>query len=310
MRQPAIEKLNYFYKKTFADLNAYIKHLGKIEAFVSINGYSLLINSSDLESDGSIKMDYNIGFNSTVVIPEILEDFSCSLLLFQNAFFKQSKQILRNTLELIVQFLYTDFLIKAGRITESEWAKRDKGVSRIFDIANELEKLPEYDTKTIREIKKVYNLLNASTHSHKNYLNTTATPRLAVNEVFGIDHTAVVDTKIIFLLCLQNTARLLVSFYKSLPHDALVDLLIKELRDLLLKMDIYAEDIENYKKGNFENGEGVLIFRKYMKLANGKDVLYTYKADRTIEYPSKIKGFQSEYKLIYQRIDEQLCQKK
>lgn len=306
MREVVKEKLDYFYKTTFDDLSDYIKSLNNIDFYVSMNGSDLLLNSKDKDSSGWIKMDNNIGFNTTLVVPEIFEDFSCSLVLFQNAYFKQSKQILRNTLELTIQLLYTNHLIKENRVAESEWIKRERGVSRIFDIANELEKTSIYETKIIREIKKVYNLLNASTHSHKNYLNTIATPRIGVNEVFGIDHTEVINTKIIFLLCIQNILMLLISFYKNQSSDYWVDVIIKEIGDVLLKIHKHSKDIENYKKGDYENGEGILIFRKNMKLSNNKNVLYTYKANRKIEYPTKFKGLSSEFKLIYKRIDEQL----
>lgn len=134
----------------------------------------------------------------------------------------------------------------------------------------------------------MYNLLNAVTHSHKRHLNTLTTPRNEFCGIVRVDHTEVANTRMIYLICMQNVLNLIAAYYKNNRLDNGVDRIIKNLEAVLIAIGRHSIHIENYKKGDYENGAGVLIFRKEMLLMNGKSVLYTIRPIEKLKFCLKL----------------------
>lgn len=130
----------------FDELSGYTESLNSIEYYVTIS-------SKVIKASSRVNTFHLMGINALYLLPEIFDDLSCALVLFHCGYFKQSKQVLRNTLELVVQFVYVDLLIQENRIADNGWVKKQKGVSRIFDMIKELEKTPFYKI-TILQLRK------------------------------------------------------------------------------------------------------------------------------------------------------------
>lgn len=307
MRKTVTDKIQYFYNDRIQHLESIYKELLYLEFNISMIGTSELLNSSNGEE--TIILNKTIGYNSQLIIPEIFEDLNCSLDLIKSAYFKQSNQILRNTLELITQLLYTESILNEGTDI-SPWTNGTRGVESLLKMTEYLkEKIsPEYKYR-IKEIEKFYNLLNRSTHSHKNQLNIKGIGKFDKFGVFGFEYSQFDNSFIIHLCCLDIILDILKHFYSKFTSDFFTTELIKKINSICDNLKIYTDEIENYKKGDYEKGEGYLIFKKHMTI-KGTSLLYSYKANNKIHWVSKNKGKKSDYKIISNEIDKELIKKK
>ncbi|GGK64069.1 hypothetical protein ACD591_01120 [Rufibacter glacialis] len=307
MREIVIDKIQYFYKDRIDYIESCLKELLYIEFNIGMIGVSKTLNKPD--ENGVIFLNKSIGYNSRLIILEIFEDLNCSLDLLKSAYFKQSKQILRNTLELTTQLLYTESLIKES-LELSPWTNGKRGTDKLFQMTAFLRKKVAHEIKPkIKEIEKFYNLLNQSTHSHKAQLNSKQLGKFDGIGVFGFEHTEFQNAFVILLCCINITIHLIKHFYEKLPKEPLKDELINKLISIDQKLEIFSSEVKNYKKGDYENGEGYLIYKKHMQI-KGTSILYSYLANYRIHWPSKVKGKQVDHKLISDAIDNEMIKKK
>lgn len=169
--------------------------------------------------------------------------------------------------------------------------------------------MPSEYRPRIKEIEKFYNLLNRATHSHKSHLNIKNIAKFDQFGVFGFEYTQFQNSFIIHLSCLDIILDLIKYLYSKFPSDNFKTELIEKIDSISNKLQIYSDDIENYKKGDYEKGEGYLIYRKHMSI-KGESLLYSFKANNEIIWLSKKKGKQSDSKLIGVEIDKELIKKK
>ncbi|HRO85675.1 MAG TPA: hypothetical protein PK110_12695 [Niabella sp.] len=178
MRNEIAEKIEYFYKDQLSIINECLRELFSLDFFIGMVGTEIDIKNGSKDESGAIKLDESIGFNSTLVFSEIFEDLQCSFDLLKLGYFKNSRQVLRNTQELLLQLLLNNILIKRNEQEKSKWLTRKRGIENIYDTIKILKREVPSDQKLkITEVGKFYNLLNASTHSHKSQLNITKTGR-------------------------------------------------------------------------------------------------------------------------------------
>lgn len=307
MRKGVREKIQHFFNDRIQHLEDNYLMLLDIEFNIDMLGTSDFFYSNDREKP--INLNNTIGYNSRLIIPEIFDDLNCSLDLIKSAYFKQSNQILRNTLELITQLLYTESILNEN-IDLSPWTKGTRGVDSLLKMTKYLKKKvsPEFKYR-IKEIEKFYSLLNRSTHSHKKQLNIKGIGKFDKLGVFGFEYSHFHNSFIIHLCCLDIILELLKSFYGKFSNDFFKTDLIEKIDNVHNSVKIYNEEIVNYKKGDYENGKGYLIFKKHMTI-NGVSLLYSYKANNEIHWPSKNKGKQSDRSLIWDEIDKELIKKK
>ncbi len=303
MREELIEKIEGFYNHRLKIIDNCLSDAARLVFNVRMIGVDLDMKGKT----GIIKLDESSGFNSSLIIPEIFEDLSCSFDLLKQGYFKNSKQVLRNTLELLMQLLYNNILISRNEQHTSNWLTRQRGVENIYGIIKILlGKLKLDQRQRIAEIGKFYNLLNAATHSHKNQLNITKTDRIDGFAVHGFEHTEVVNCLLLHAFCFSTIIHFITDFYRSInSDDHLLKEIIVKLEEISSKLSYFNTAIENYKKGDYEKGEGFLIFKKNVVI-NNIGILYSYRANYTIAYHSRNKVKQSDWKLIDREIDNEL----
>ena len=74
MRQQIIEKIQYFYSDKLSLISECLNELIGLDADIKMLSASLIV-----ENNGPVFLHETIAYNSTLIIPEIFEDFSCSL---------------------------------------------------------------------------------------------------------------------------------------------------------------------------------------------------------------------------------------
>ena len=136
MREVVRDKIQYFYSDRIQHLESNYMELLSIEYNVNMLSVSRMFNSSDRGKP--INLNDTIGYNSQLIIPEIFDDLNCSLDLIKSAYFKQSNQILRNTLELVIQLLYTESILNESKGI-SPWIKGERGVDALLKMTEHLE---------------------------------------------------------------------------------------------------------------------------------------------------------------------------
>lgn len=307
MRETVKDKIQFFYRDRFEHLESCYQELLSIEYNIRMIGATESLNSGN--GGEIIDINTTIGYNSQLVLSEISDDLNCSLELIKSAYFKQSNQILRNTIELITQLIFEESLLNEKKDL-STWIKGQRGADYLPKMIECLKKKVPTKYKTrINEIKKFYNLLNQSTHSHKNQLNIKGISKFDKIGVFDFEYTQFQNSFIIHLSCLDIILEFIKYFYSKFPSDYFKIELVKKLDYISDKLKIYSDDIDNYKKGEYEKGEGFLIYKKHMFI-NGESLLYSFKANNEILWASKKKGKQSDSKLIGIEIDKELTKKK
>ncbi len=308
MRKDVIEKIEYFYGDRIGFLKSCYENLNYLEFNFEMIGVSNTM-SSPTDQDNTIYLNKTIGYNSQLILPEIIDDFNCSLDLIKSTYFKQSNQILRNCLELTSQLLYTKYILEDGNDITS-WINGNRGVDSLLEMTEHIKnRVPNKYKFRIREIVKFYNLLNRSTHSHKNHLNIKGISKFDKFGVFGFEYSEFHNSFLIHLCCLDIFLDIIKYFYSTFTSDFFTDEVIRILESIQDKLAIFSKEIENYKKGDYEKGEGYLIYRKHMTI-NNKSILYSFKANKEILWPSKNKGKQSDRNKIYDEIDKELIKKK
>ncbi|MCL9804603.1 hypothetical protein NAT51_03660 [Flavobacterium amniphilum] len=307
MREQVTDKIKYFYGDRIESIESLYDLLFDIEYNVTMIGVSNIMSYSTGEE--GINLNNTIGYNSKLILPEIFDDLSCSLELIKSAYFKQSNQILRNTLELITQLIYSEYLLRSN-MDSTPWIKGERGVENIFEITKTLKKVVSVGFKAkLKEIEKFYNLLNQSTHSHKNQLNTNGIAKFDKFGVYGFEYSYFHNAFSIHLCCLDLVIESIKYFYTKFPEDFHKTNLLEKVNSICEELNLYRPEIENYKKGDYEKGEGYLIYRKHMNI-KGDSILYSYKANNTIIWASKTKGKKSDLKLIKKAIDIELVKRK
>lgn len=157
MRKTAKDKIEYFYSDRISYLESCYEELRYLEFNIQMIGISESLTAID--ESGSVYLNLTKGYNAQLIISEINDDLNCSLDLIKSAYFKQSNQILRNTLELISQLLYTKSLLAEGA-NESPWIRGERGTDDLFLMTKYLKKkVPSEYKHRIKEIEKFYNLL-------------------------------------------------------------------------------------------------------------------------------------------------------
>lgn len=307
MRGPVKNKIQNFYSERIEYIESFHEALLDILFNVRMIGTSEIMNSANGEKE--IYLNKTIGYNSQIILSEIFDDLTCSLELIKSAYFKQSNQILRNTLELTTQLIYTEYLIKSDK-SNTPWINGERGVEDIYKMTKEIRRVCTNDFRCkLKEIEKFYNLLNMSTHSHKNQLNSKGIVTFDRFGVFGFESFYFHNAFNIHLCCLDIVLEAIKYFYSRSSNSYFKTELLERLDSICKKLIPFRDEIENYKKGEYEKGGGYLIFRKFM-IIKEESLLYSYTANNTIIWPSKRKGKISDFKLIGKAIDNELIRKK
>ncbi|MEA1849099.1 MULTISPECIES: hypothetical protein [Chryseobacterium] len=306
MRNNVIEKISYFYQDRIDFIYKILETFAKIEFDLEMSSISLT-KSEGIMEDGILKINLSDSnhYNVKIIFNEILEDFFCSLDLLKTAYFKQSLQVVRNILELCTMQLYFTHNIEET----SNWKYGKRGIEKIFKMTGKLKNQVNSDMKsTLLEIDKFYNLLNRSTHSHKLNLNIYSIHKFDIMGTYGFEYKAFQNSYLIILCCLKIFLKIYESYIFILDEGFFKQNIKNTLEEIKEKLQIFEDDIENYKKGDYENGEGYLIYRKHMVI-NGKQYLYSFSASNQIIWNSKKKGLNKDFKKIYAEIDKYLIRK-
>jgi hypothetical protein len=309
MRKVVSDKISYFYNDRIVFIEKIYEELFDNDFLLNLLGIGETTDKKNIEDDGFIHLDKTFGYNFNLIIPEIFEELNCSIELIRLGFFKQSNQILRNSLELIIELLFINFIIKDANYN-SQWLNRTRGIEHFFDMTEFIRhQIPSKYKNKIKEIEKFYNLLNRFTHSHKDHLNSINIGKFKKGEAYGFEYSIFHNSFIIHICCLEILLTFLFYTLHEFNDNDLKKLITKSFNSVHEKLSIFKNEITDYKKGNYESGEGYLIYRKNMNV-NGKQILYSYLANHKIIWPSKNKGLNRDWKIIYDNIDKELIKKK
>lgn len=306
MRNTVIEKISYFYQDRIDFIYQILETFAKIEFDLEMSSTSLT-RSEGIMEDGILKINLSDSnhYNVKIIFNEILEDFFCSLDLLKTAYFKQSLQVVRNILELCTMQLYFTHNIEET----SNWKYGKRGIEKIFKMTGKLKNQVNSDMKNIlSEINKFYNLLNRSTHSHKLNLNIYGTHKFDVFGTFGFEYHIFENNYLIILCCLKIFLKIYESYILLLSENFFRQNIKNKIEEIKNRLQIFENDIKNYKKGDYENGEGFLIYRKHM-IVSGEQYLYSLSASNKIIWNSKKKGLNKDLKKISAEIDKYLIRK-
>ncbi|HEX8691204.1 MAG TPA: hypothetical protein VF746_02090 [Longimicrobium sp.] len=221
-------------------------------------------------------------FNIQLAVSEVLDDYWASYLCLLNGFTKQSQQLLRNTLELVIQMFYLAELYQTSGLSRDGWTDATRGIERIPDklksVKNSLEAIQKGTTSRLSHL---YDSLCMSTHSHKRRMAALRMPRMMrAGDMPSFEPAEILYSRALFFSVLELELRLMRSIITTWSEDYW-HAQVKGVFDKMLHL------ISKYERVIVLFHKGYLIHREYAKLSDGNQILYSIKLNGEGEFPSR-----------------------
>jgi hypothetical protein len=245
------------------------------------------VAACDAEFSGktTIYLNEEISHNAQVILQEIIDDLWASCLCFQNGFTKQAQSILRSTLELIVHLYYLKYLNQSGSLTSDSWAMGQRGVERFARSLETIKKMSELrKTNLTARLNALYNRLSSSTHSRKDRLAAVNSPRAeGARDMIGLEPLEVLYTAGLLWSALDLAICMIQKHLEKEPKTIWLD----RLQLVIERMSINLEPMRTYVE-NFD--KGYLIHREHVILSNNRQILYSIRLNKRLEFPGHKKS--------------------
>jgi len=217
-----------------------------------------------------------------LLFQEIFDDYWASFLCFQHGFTKQCTEILRNTLELILNVYFMKFCRGENNETIIEWSAGERGIERvrsIIDHVKEIEFLKEDNVSPY--LKRLWEILCAATHSHKKMMTSFTVPGgIWVKEKMMFEPFIVLQTRSIFLMVVETELKMIRHFFAQDKETEFTQKILDSIDKMEGHLKKYSKVIESIKKG-------YILHREQVILASGKSVLFSLKITNEWELEGK-----------------------
>jgi len=287
------EKLFYFYGETFQNLHRILETAEDFDFYISMHATSEMIDSQPKGQGVVIHVHEEIAFNARIILQDILDDYWAAYLCFQNGFTKQAQEILRNTLELLIELYYLQYVKKSSKKEIDNWVS---GIRGIEQIANKLEALKQAeifkrDKRLRTQLDHMYGLLSKSTHSHKERMASINMPRMMMaKEMPSFEPYEILYTKGFFFSLLDVELHLIRSFLKDGMQTDWIPPLTAILSEMIEQITLYKSTIEKFEKG-------YLVHNEFAKISSTLQILYSVRLDGSLHYPERKKPKLNEQQL-------------
>lgn len=298
-------KFYYTYPKLFEGLFDLLSLSESDELFFSI---AMHFSERAIEEYPGNKDEIRINWwlepniNYLLLFQEIFDDYWASFVCFQHGFTKQCTEILRNTLELILNLYFMRFCRGENDEAVIKWSAGERGIKRvplIIDYIKEIEFLKE-DVSPY--LKQLWGILCAATHSHKKMMTSLAVPGgIWVKDKMMFEPFIVLQTRSIFLLVVETEVKMMRHFFAQDKKTEYTQKILDSIGKMEEHLAKYFEVIESIKKG-------YILHRKQVNLTSGKSVLFSLKINNEWELKGKhTKALcQEEKKELERKIQELL----
>lgn len=286
---------------TFEDLYAVLNAAEGIEGLVAL-GTANEMMSRDLGHLGFECLPYSLQF----VVTEAIDDWWAAYLCFLNGFTKQAQQLLRNTVELIVQFYYLREVQGSTPTPNDRWIKGTRGIEHVREkIDGARGALEAVIPGTASRVSNLYDMLCMSVHSHKDRMTTFRMPRtMLAGDMPSIEPSEILYTRAVFVMVWDLNIRLLRAAFSDWEDYHWRYQIDHRLSEMLSHLSKYRRVVENFERG-------YLIWREHALLTDGTQILYSMKLDGRWELPGRKRRMTSEQvRELRNLLDERLIQDK
>lgn len=294
------EKLFHFYGETFQNLHRILETAEEFDFYILMHSTWEMMDSQPDDDKIVIHAHKEIAFNTQIILQEIIDDYWAAYLCFQNGFTKQSQEIFRNTLELVVQIYYLRFVKRSGAKEIDRWVSSTRGIER---VAQKIEALKETNIfrreRLHSRLNRLYDLLSTATHSRKDRMTALTLPRMMwAKDMPSFEPSEILYTKGLFFSLLDLELRLILSFIEDGAQSEWTPQLTVILGKMINQTAIYRPTIDKFEKG-------YLVHREHANIADSLQILYSIRLDGTVEYPVRKKPKLNEQQVKALRIQVQ-----
>ncbi len=304
MRKGLKEKLYYTYPKIFEGLFDLLSLSESDDFFFLITMHFAERTIEEYRGD---KDDIRINWwqepniNYSLLIQEIFDDYWASFLCFQHGFTKQATEILRNTLELILNLYFMKFCRGDGDQATIKWLAGERGIEKaplIIDAVKKIEFLKADNVSPYLE--QLWRILCTATHSHKKMMTSMTVPGgIWVKEKMMFEPFIILQTRSIYLFAFETELKMIRHFFAQDKKTNYTQRILDSISRMEEHLKKYSEVIESIKKG-------YVLHRKQLRLASGKSVLFSLKINNEWELKGAKSLRQEEKKELERKIQELL----
>lgn len=285
IRQGLKGKLYYTYPRIFEGIYELLCLSESDDLFFNLLMHYSSRMISDYEGNkNEIKIDWWLepNVNYSLLVQEIFDDFWASFLCFQHGFTKQATEILRNTVELIVNLYFMKFIKKEDDQTILNWLKGERGIVNIDSKIEDLRKIKYLKEENISPyLKQLYGILCAAAHSHKKHMTSITIPGgIWVKDKMMFEPFIIPQTRGIFLWVVETELKMIKHFVKQDKETPFLQKIFDTITKMEGRLNKYSTTIESIKKG-------YVLHRKQVRLDSGKTILFSLKINNQWEFPGK-----------------------
>ena len=168
IRRGLKSELYYTYPKLYEGLFDLLSLSESDELFFSISMHFAVRGIQDYPGDkDDIRINWWLepNINYLLVFQEIFDDYWASFLCLQHGFTKQGTEILRNTLELILNIYFMKFCGGKDDEVFIKWATGKRGIERVPSIINAVKKIEFLKADNVSPyLIQLWEILCAATH--------------------------------------------------------------------------------------------------------------------------------------------------
>lgn len=276
------QKLLHFYAGTFKDL---------FEVFAIANDFDFLVLMNAIEgsmkrssSQKGVSVSVRSEFDTQLILQEVFDDYWASLLCFQHGFTKQSQEVFRNTVELLIQLYYLRHLDRAGSAEVDRWVLGTRGIEGISTKLAALKEADQLKQDNIySRLSCMYDRLCTATHSHKDRMMARRMARITqAGQLPSFDPAEILYTRALFLSLIDLELTMIKRFLQDGDQTEWTDGMVSIVSEMLSKLSKHHATIERFEKG-------YLVHQEHIKLRDGSQILYSVRTDGSLEYPGRDK---------------------
>ncbi len=300
-------KFYYIYPKIFEGLFDLFTLFETDDLFFSLQMHFAQMTLQDYPRDKEeIKINWWLepNINYHLLVQEIFDDYWASFLCFQHGFTKQAMEILRNTLEVIINLYFMKFCKKEGEAEAIiKWLNGEKRITSKELIIDTVKKIEFLKSENISPyLNQLYSILCMATHSHKKMMTSLTVPGgIWVKEKRMFEPFIVLETRSIFLFVVETELKMVKHFIEQDKKTYFTQKVLETLSKVEEHLKKYSTIIENIKKG-------YVLHRKQVRLDSGKSILFSLKINNEWEFRDRqIKSLsQGERKDLKNKIEKLL----
>jgi hypothetical protein len=222
-------------------------------------------------------------FGYILLLQEIFDDYWAAFLCFQHGFTKQCTEILRNTLELILNMFHMRFCGGEKNEITINWAIGNGGLGDVKSIIDQIKKLEFLKTEDVSPyLKRLWDILCESTHSHKKVMTSMAMSAgpLSIRDKMMFEYFIILQTRSMFLFVVETELKMVRQFFINDQETHFTQKILNSIDKMLNNLNKYSKIIDNIKIG-------YIIHRQEIKLDSGKTVVFSLKLNNEYELTGK-----------------------